>query len=58
MRRLPGFPPLLTHQGGWDEMLLIVLPLVLFVAMRWLAARRKDTDEAQTAERNETGRDG
>ena len=40
--------PVLAHQGGWDEALMIFgIPLVLFVLMRWLAARRRPEDEAK-----------
>lgn len=42
--------PILAHQGGWDEMLMIFgLPIVAFVVMRWLAGRRRnDTDDEET----------
>jgi len=33
---------LLAHQGGWDEVLLIGGPIVLIVALLWLAKRRVD----------------
>lgn len=32
----------LAHQGGWDEILLIGGPIVLIVALLWLAKRRVD----------------
>ncbi|HUS43906.1 MAG TPA: hypothetical protein VMY16_14675 [Ilumatobacteraceae bacterium] len=35
-------PVLLAHQGGWDEVLLIGGPIVLIVALLWLAKRRVD----------------
>ncbi len=31
---------LLSHQGGWDEMVTVLLPLALLVVMVWLASRR------------------
>lgn len=35
-----------SHQGGWDEALLIFgLPVVLFVVMRWLAGRKSAGDD-------------
>lgn len=44
----------LAHQGGWDEALLVVTPLLLFAGMVWNAKRRAgkqaETDTAATAE--------
>ncbi len=34
----PGFP--LAHQGGWDEILLVVGPLAVVGLLLWLANRR------------------
>lgn len=31
---------ILAHQGGWDEALPYVLPVVAFVGLLWLADRR------------------
>ncbi len=31
---------LLSHQGGWDETLTVLLPLTLISVVFWLAARR------------------
>lgn len=31
---------LVAHQGGWDEVLLILTPVALFAALLWLANRR------------------
>jgi len=37
--------PILLHQGGWDEALLIFgLPVALFALLRWLAGRRRDDE--------------
>jgi hypothetical protein len=33
---------LLAHQGGWDEILLIAGPIIVIVALLWLAKRRVD----------------
>jgi hypothetical protein len=33
---------LLAHQGGWDEALLVGGPIVIIVALLWLAKRRVD----------------
>jgi len=30
----------LAHQGGWDEILLVVAPVALFASVLWLANRR------------------
>lgn len=35
-------PVLLAHQGGWDEVLLIGGPILLIMALLWLAKRRVD----------------
>jgi len=32
----------LGHQGGWDEVLLILTPIALFAGLLWLANRRAD----------------
>lgn len=31
---------LLAHQGGWDEILMVAVPMVLIVGLLWLAKRR------------------
>jgi len=33
-------PALLGHQGGWDEILLVVAPIAVVAALLWLAKRR------------------
>ena len=39
----PAFATLVVaHQGGWDEILLVVAPVVLLAALLWLANRRAD----------------
>lgn len=35
---IPGM--LLAHQGGWDEILLVVGPILLVGGLLWLARRR------------------
>jgi len=32
--------PLVAHQGGWDEVLLVAVPLGLMAWLLWLANRR------------------
>jgi hypothetical protein len=34
--------PVLAHQGGWDEILLVAAPLSLFAGLLYLANRRAD----------------
>jgi hypothetical protein len=31
---------LVAHQGGWDEALLVALPIAVFAGILWLANRR------------------
>lgn len=33
---------LLAHQGGWDEMLLVLVPIAIFAALLAMANRRAD----------------
>jgi hypothetical protein len=33
---------LLAHQGGWDEILLVVAPMVIVGGLLWVAKRRVD----------------
>ncbi len=35
-------PVLVAHQGGWDEIALIAGPVLLIMALLWLAKRRVD----------------
>ena len=35
-----GGIPLLAHQGGWDEILLVLAPIAVVAALLWLARRR------------------
>lgn len=32
----------LAHQGGWDEILFVLAPLLVFGGLLWLARRRAD----------------
>lgn len=53
----------LAHQGGWDEILFVLAPLVLFAALLVVARRRVDrmdrmadrTDEPSAASSTEAG---
>jgi len=31
---------LLAHQGGWDEILLVLVPIIVVAWLLWLAKRR------------------
>lgn len=33
---------LLAHQGGWDEIALVVVPIALFAALLYVANRRAE----------------
>ena len=35
-----GSAAVLAHQGGWDEALMVVVPLGLFGGLFWVASRR------------------
>lgn len=35
-----GYAGVLAHQGGWDEALMVIAPVGLFVGFLWVAARR------------------
>jgi hypothetical protein len=42
----------LAHQGGWDEMLMVLTPVAVFVLLLWMANNRANRarDERATAE--------
>ena len=40
---------MLAHQGGWDEMAFVLVPLLVFLTLQWLNRRKA---------RQESGRDG
>ena len=33
---------MLAHQGGWDEVLLVLLPIALFAFLLWVANKRAE----------------
>jgi hypothetical protein len=43
---VPGFAAVLAHQGGWDEALMVALPLGLFAALLRVATLRADRQAA------------
>lgn len=46
--------PLLAHEGGWDEVLLVAVPLSVIGGLLWIANRRVN---AQLAEAVQTDAD-
>jgi hypothetical protein len=46
---------LLAHQGGWDEILFVLAPLVLFAVLLMVARRRVDQMESGELESGEPG---
>jgi hypothetical protein len=48
---------LLAHQGGWDEILLVLLPVGLFAFLLFVANKRaaKLAEQEDQDERNEEG---
>lgn len=45
-----------AHQGGWDEILFVLVPLVLFAVLLVVARRRVDRTDVDDA--TEDQRDG
>ena len=42
-------PVVLAHQGGWDEMLFVLVPLLVFLTLQWLNRRkmRQESDDSR-----------
>jgi hypothetical protein len=40
-------PVVLAHQGGWDEMLFVLVPVLVFLILQWLNRRktRQESDD-------------
>ena len=47
---------LLAHQGGWDEILLVLTPISLFAGLLWLANRRANAELRRRAAGGADGR--
>jgi hypothetical protein len=46
-----GIPhALLAHQGGWDEILLVIGPMAVIAGLLWLAKRRLTRAERARSE--------
>ena len=41
---VPTVALVVAHQGGWDELLFVVVPLVIFAALLAVARRRVDPE--------------
>jgi hypothetical protein len=39
-----GAAAVLAHQGGWDEILLVLTPIALFAGLLWLANSRANRE--------------
>ncbi len=47
---------LIAHQGGWDEILLFVAPVVLaFFGVRWAERRIRERRDTPTTRRGDAG---
>jgi cyanate permease len=44
-----GTVAVLAHQGGWDEILMVLTPIALFAALLWLANSRATRLQRQRA---------
>ena len=52
--RTPPYPgPVIADQGGWDEALLVAIPIVVVSCLLWLAKLRVNRAERSAA--NATG---
>ena len=48
----------IAHQGGWDELLLVALPVALFAALLFVANRKAQSQlEAEEAREAEAARE-
>jgi cyanate permease len=46
-----GIPAaIVAHQGGWDEILLVVGPMAIIAGLLWLAKRRLTRAEREQSE--------
>lgn len=48
MPTIPPVDPVRLHQGGWDEMLIVAAPILLFIVIRWVARRRERRSEDES----------
>jgi cbb3-type cytochrome oxidase subunit 3 len=45
--------PVLAHQGGWDEALFVIVPLLVFWFLLRAAKRRAEAEQAEQAEQDQ-----
>jgi len=50
-----GFAGVLAHQGGWDEALMVAVPLAIFVGLLWLAYRKPPPGSDPSSSRDAPG---
>lgn len=43
---------LLAHQGGWDEIVLVLAPVGLFTVLLWVANRRAARIDGESDEQS------
>jgi hypothetical protein len=48
---------LFAHQGGWDEILMVLVPIALFAGLLAVANRRANTIESQRDDGGRADRD-
>ncbi len=46
-------PVVLAHQGGWDEMLMVAVPILAIVGLLRLAKRRVESRQAEDQQTSE-----
>ena len=49
---------MVAHQGGWDEVLLVAVPILVLAALLWLANRRAEALRRQADPADESAADG
>jgi hypothetical protein len=54
---LPSLVPVVAHQGGWDEVLIFGIPVVLAIgAVRWAEKRARARREDERPAPDQEGR--
>ncbi len=48
---------ILAHQGGWDELLLVLVPIAVIVSLLWLAERRASRNHPEEGPETGSGSD-
>ena len=46
-------PVVLAHQGGWDELLFVLVPLLVFITLQWLNRRKSRQESDKGSGRSE-----